>query len=143
MSLLTKLKEFFFGPAVTIPSDRHPLDGATKKAIIQPAPTPETLVVAVPAPAPEPVAPPPAPPAPEPVAEAKVEEPKQPLFEVTPTEWPFPTGLAPQAEVAPAPVKKPRKPRAPKVKASAPAPVVEVKLVPAIKAAPKTKGKKK
>lgn len=137
MSVLTKIKEFFFGPAVSVPG-KHPLDGPTKKAIIEPAP-----VAPPPAPAPAPV---------EPVAEVKVEAPApapapapEKPFVVTPTEWPFPTGEKP-AETFTAPatstseikVKKPRKPRAPKAP-----PVPMIAVAPKAEAKPKAKGKKK
>lgn len=147
MSVLTKIKEFFFGPAISV-SGKHPLDGPTKKAIIEPAP-----VAPPPAPAPAPV---------EPVAEVKVEvvapapapAPEKP-FVITPTEWPFPTGEKPvetftapvnsTSEVKVESVKKPRKPRAPK---APPVPMIAVtpkvkEVAPKAQAKPKAKGKKK
>jgi hypothetical protein len=144
MSVLGKLKEFLFGPTVT--TDKHPLDGPTKKAILEPAP----VVVPEPAPAPVPV---PEPVAPPPVVEVKVEAPvpapapvQEKNFVITPTEWPFPSGEKPSAtytvpststaEVKVTPTKKPRKPRAPKAPAAVPP-------VPVITTAPKAKGKKK
>lgn len=134
MSFFAKLKEFLFGPAVSVP-DRHPLDGPTKRAIIEPAPA-------------APVAPAPAPVAPvttytvapsDPPSTVAVTEPQHPQGEV----WPFPTQTPPEAP----PVqeakkeKKPRKPRTPKVQVVevAPPPVA----APAVKAKTKAKGKKK
>lgn len=146
MSMLAKIKEFFFGPAVSV-SGKHPLDGPTKRAIIE----------QVPAPAPAPA---------EPVAEVKVEVPvpvpapaPEKSFIITPTEWPFPTGEKPvETLTVPADstsnikvetVKKPRKPRTPKVQNVKVATFVAAKVAPppvaapAIKAKPKVKGKKK
>jgi hypothetical protein len=125
MSLFKKIGEFFFGPAVTIPPGKHPLDGPTKRAMVEPDPPPVT---------------PADPPLSTPAVEVAVEKPTK-LYEITPTEWPFPTSPPPQSEVVPATVKKPRKPRTPKKPVEDI--VTKAEPVPMITAAPKARNKKK
>lgn len=94
MSLLSALKEFFFGPAKA--SDKHPLDGPTKRAIVQPEP---------PAPATPPA------PAATPAEKYEVNVAK---------DWPFvpPVTVTVEPGQGEVKVKKPRKPRAPKAAAA-------------------------